>query len=98
MLGVSFFGDIGDDKLWISFGIGSKLRNISIHDICSTMSSAKAKALHAFNVLTGSDNKSFFSGTAKDNKPEMGHSVSNGTFFGHFCTDPFRFFLDLAHL
>ena len=27
-----------------------------------------------------------------------GHSVSNGTFFGHFCTDPFRFFFYLAHL
>ena len=23
---------------------------------------------------------------------DVGHSVSNGTFFGHFCTDPFRFF------
>ena len=39
------------------------LHIISIHDMCSTMSSAKAKALPAFHALTGSDNTSFFSGT-----------------------------------
>ena len=43
LLEISFFSDIGADKLWVSFGIENKLRNISIHDICSTMSSAKAK-------------------------------------------------------
>ena len=37
--------------------------NISCHDICSTMSSAKAKTLPAFYALTRSDNTSFFSGT-----------------------------------
>ena len=37
VLGISFFSDIGAAKLWVSFGIGNKLRNISIHDICSTM-------------------------------------------------------------
>ena len=31
-LGISFFGDIGAAKLWLSFGIGNKLQNISIHD------------------------------------------------------------------
>ena len=41
------------------------MRNISIHDTCSTMSSARAKALPAFHALTGSDNTSFFSGTGK---------------------------------
>ena len=40
------------------------MRNISIHDICSTMYSAKSKALPAFHALTGSDSTSFFSGTA----------------------------------
>ena len=65
VLGISLFSDIGADKLWVSFGIGNKLRNISIHDICSTMSSAKAKALPAFHALTGSDNTSFFSGMGK---------------------------------
>ena len=39
------------------------MRNISIHDICSTMSSVKAKALPAFHALTGSANTSFFFGT-----------------------------------
>ncbi len=39
--------------------------NISIHDICSTMSSVKAKALPAFHALTGSDNTSFLSGKGK---------------------------------
>ena len=43
VLGISFFDDIGADKLSVSFGIGNKLRNISIRDICSTMSSAKVK-------------------------------------------------------
>ena len=65
VLGISFFSDIGADKLWFSSGITNKLRNIAIHDICSTMSSAKAKALPAFHALTGSDNTSFFSGTGK---------------------------------
>ena len=59
---ISFFSDIGADKLWVSFGIANKLRNIPIHDICSTMSSAKAKALPALHALIGSDNTSFFSG------------------------------------
>ena len=63
VLGISFFSDTGADKLWVSFGIGNKLRNISINDICSTMSSANAKALPAFHARTGSNNTSFFSGT-----------------------------------
>ena len=62
---VSLFSYIGADKLWISLGVGNKMRNISIHDICSTMSSAKSKALPAFYALTGSDNTSFLSGTGK---------------------------------
>ena len=65
VLGISLFSYIGADKLWVSLGIGNKLRNISIHDICSTMSSAEAKTLPAFHALTGSDNTSFFSGTGK---------------------------------
>ena len=52
VLGISLLDDI-----WI----GNKLRNISIHDICSTMSSDKAKALPALHTLTGEDNTSFFS-------------------------------------
>ena len=43
-LRISFFSDIGADKLWVSFGIGNTLRNISIHDMCRTMSSAKGAA------------------------------------------------------
>ena len=39
------------------------MRNISSHDICSTMSSDKTNALPAFHALIGSDNTSFFSGT-----------------------------------
>ena len=66
VIGISFFSDIGADKLWDSFGIGNKLRNISIHDICSTMSSSKAKALPAFHALTGTDNTSFFFGTGRN--------------------------------
>ena len=41
------------------------MRNISIHDICSTISSDKAKGLPTFHALRGSDNTSFFSGTGK---------------------------------
>ena len=33
VLGISFFSDIGADKLWVSFGIANILRNIPIHDI-----------------------------------------------------------------
>ena len=49
--GISFFSDIGADKMWVPFGIGKKLRNISIHDIYSTMSSAKEKGLPASHAL-----------------------------------------------
>ena len=66
VLRISFFSDIGANKFWFSFGIGNKLRNISIHHICSTMSSARAKALPAFHALTTSYNTSFFSGTGKN--------------------------------
>ena len=45
--------------------IANKLRNIPIHDICSMMYSAKAKALSAFPAMTGSNNTSFFSGMGK---------------------------------
>ena len=51
VLVISFFSDIGADKLRVSFGIGNKLRNISNHDVCSTMSSANAKALPAYHAL-----------------------------------------------
>ena len=30
-LGISFFSDTGADKLWLSFGIGNTLQNISMH-------------------------------------------------------------------
>ena len=53
VLGISFFSDIGADKLWVSFGIAYKLRNILIDGISSAMSSSKAKALPAFHALTG---------------------------------------------
>ena len=43
LLGISFFGDIDADKLWVSFGIAKKLRKIPIHHICSTMSSPRQK-------------------------------------------------------
>ena len=49
--GISFFSDIGADKMWVPFGIGKKLRNISIHDTYSAMSSAKEKALPAYHAL-----------------------------------------------
>ena len=65
VLGISLFSYIGADKLWVSLAVGNKLRNTSIHDICSTMYSAKAKALPAFHALRGSDNTSFLSGTGK---------------------------------
>ena len=35
VLRISFFSDVGADKLWVSFGFGNKLWNISIHHICS---------------------------------------------------------------
>ena len=62
---ISFFSDIGADKQRVPFGIGNKLRKISNHDVCSTMSSAKAKALPAYHALARSDNTPFFSGTGK---------------------------------
>ncbi len=65
VLAISFFTEICAEKLWVSFGMGKKLRYISIHDICSTMSPAKAHALPAFHAQTGCDNTSFFSGTGK---------------------------------
>ena len=34
VLRTSFFSDIGAYKLWVSFGLETKKRNISIHDIC----------------------------------------------------------------
>ena len=59
VLEVSFFSYIGADKLWGSFGIGNKLRNISIHVICNTMSSVKAKAPPAFHTLDQITHPSF---------------------------------------
>ena len=60
VLGISFFSEINTEKMWVSFGMGEKLRYISIHNICSAMSPAKAFALPAFHALTGCDNTSFF--------------------------------------
>ena len=55
VLGIAFFGDIGDDKLWVSCGIGNKLWTISIDDICSTMSSAPQKQKFCPNSMPGRD-------------------------------------------
>ena len=60
-----FFTDIGAEKLGVSFGMGKKLRYISIHDICNVISPIKAYAVPAFHALTGCNNTSFFSGTGK---------------------------------
>ena len=39
ILGISFFTEIGAEKLlWVSIGMGKKLRYIFIHDICNVMS------------------------------------------------------------
>ena len=38
ILGIPFFTEIGAEKLWVSIGMGKKLRYISIHDICNVMS------------------------------------------------------------
>ena len=62
----------------MSFGIGKKLRYISIHDICKVMSPAKVHALPAFHALTGCDNTSLFSSTGEksaygkwDTRPDL---------------------------
>ena len=65
VLAISFFSEIGAEKLWVSFGMGKKLRYISIHNICSVTSPVKAYALPAFHALTWCDNTSFFSDTGK---------------------------------
>ncbi len=65
VLAISFFTEIAAEKLWVTFGIGKKLRYVPIHDICHAMSPTKAYALPAFHALTGCDNTSFFSGTGK---------------------------------
>ena len=72
VLGISFFAEIGAEKLWVSFGAGKKLRYIPIHHICNTMSPAKARALPAFHTLTGCDNTSFFPGTGKKSSYKSG--------------------------
>ena len=63
VLAVSFFNEIGAEKLWVTFGKGKKIRYISIHDVCNAMSPEKTRALPGFHALTGCDNASFFSGT-----------------------------------
>ena len=63
--GISLFSDIGAHKLWVSLGIGNKLRNISNHDICSTIYSSKARALPASHALTWHECTSVFLETAK---------------------------------
>ena len=65
VLAISFFKEIGAEKLWVTFGKGKKIRYISIHNICSAMSPAKTRALAGFHTLTGCDNTHFFSGTGK---------------------------------
>ncbi len=65
VLGISFFTEIGAEKVWICFGTRKRLKYISIHQICNAMSPAQVRALPAFHALTGCDNTSFFSGTGK---------------------------------
>jgi len=41
VLAVSFFNEIGAEKLWVTFGKSKKIRYISIHDVCNAMSPEK---------------------------------------------------------
>ena len=50
ILGISFFTEIGAEKLWISFGMGKKMRYIPIHNLCDAISPAKAQALPALHA------------------------------------------------
>ena len=80
VLAISFFTEIGAEKLWVSFGMGKKMRYISIHAICNAMSPAKAHALPAFHALTGCDNT--FSGTGRNQLLESG---TQGQSSQHHC-------------
>ncbi|XP_050295784.1 uncharacterized protein LOC126735741 [Anthonomus grandis grandis] len=60
---VSFFLKLsqkGLKHLWLQYGVGSKQRYISVHQISQTLGDDKSEALRGFHAFSGSDFTSFF--------------------------------------
>lgn len=65
---VSFFPRLrqkGLKHLWLQYGVGSKQRYISVHQISETLGDDKSEALRGFHAFSGSDFTSFFCGKGK---------------------------------
>ena len=54
-LAISVASSISVDELWIAYGTGKHLRNISAHSIAASLGREKASALPMFHCITGCD-------------------------------------------
>ena len=57
--------ELGLQKMWITFGQGSSLRCIAVHDITSAIGPEKMRGLFFFHAFTGCDVTSAFRGKGK---------------------------------
>ncbi len=53
IIAIAMFRNINLDELWLSFGTGSNLRHIPIHEIVQEMDHRVSSALPMFHALTG---------------------------------------------
>lgn len=64
VIAVSCYGDMGVERLWITYGRGKDFRWISIHEIPASLG-PRAKALPYFHAFTGCDAVSAFRNKGK---------------------------------
>ena len=51
--------------LWVTFGTGTNVRRIPVHEIAAAIGPARSNTLPMFHAFTGCDNVSFFAGRGK---------------------------------
>ena len=62
VLAIHFFSSHGFLELWVCFGSGKKVRDITIHDICAHLGPSRSLTLPLFHAITGCDTTSQFLG------------------------------------
>ena len=65
VIAIAMFRRINPDELWLSFGTGSNLQHIPIHEVAAEMNQQVCATLPIFHAFTGCDTVSAFCGRGK---------------------------------
>ena len=68
VISITMFPDLKDygcSELWISFGVGTKLRHLPVHEISNSLGILSSKSLSLMHAFSGCDTVSSFCGIGK---------------------------------